>query len=525
MLSNYLGATVALTADLALINANVKTMNPRQPLAQAIAIIKNRILKVGTNQEIKKLIAKNTKVVSLDGKTIVPGLIDTHIHVADFGRCQMWLDLSGAHSIKTLQSLLKEKAKQIPPGKWIVGRGWNENCFKEKRLLTLSDLDTAAPDNPVILYHGAVYACVVNSKALAVAGVTSKTAVPLGGIIDKTETGELFGVFRGSATNMIWQVVPEPSLEELANTTAVACQKIVESGITSVNWIILQEKELTLIQTLHKQGKLPFRVNVIVPFEFLNLVSRFASNDPLWLRLGGVIIFTDGYLDSKTAALIKPYNDDPNNIGKMLCTQQELATSVEQVLTYGLQPVIHAMGDRAIDKALNVIEQFPKEVRFRIEQAAVLSSQLVHRLKNHNIVVSVQPTMVPTEFKVWSATKSLGVMRANWLHPFKTLLNEGIKVAGGSDCPMEPLNPLLGMQETIVRESTPEQSLTFEEALGMYTLGAAYCSCEENVKGSIEEGKLADLTVLSSDLSAMEKKKIKDIKVEMIIVDGKVIIP
>jgi predicted amidohydrolase YtcJ len=243
----------------------------------------------------------------------------------------------------------------------------------------------------------------------------------------------------------------------------------------------------------------------------------------LKLRLGGAIIFNDGYLDSKSAALIQPYSDDPNNNGKLLLGQKELAVCVAQVLASGLQPVIHAMGDMAVDTALSVIEISSKNVRFRIEQAAVLNSDLVKRLGAQDVVVSVQPKMVPTEFTVWSATKHLGVERAKWLHPLKNLLNEGIKVAAGSDCPMEPLNPFLGMQEAVLREMYPEQRLSVEEALRMYTLDAAYCSGEENIKGSIEEGKLADLTVLSTDPADVPTDKIKDIQVAMTIVDGKVV--
>ncbi len=511
-----------MLADTAFIDANIKTMNPRQPLAQAVAIKQNRILKVGTNQEIDQLIGKETKVISLKGKTMVPGLIDTHIHVADFGRCLMWLDLSSAQSIAELQSLLKEKAKQTSSGKWIVGRGWNENHLKEKRLLTLGDLDAAAPDNPVILYHGAAFICAANSKALSIAQVTIQTSTPNGGTIDKTAAGELTGIFRDSATNLIWQAVAEPTLEELTDAAAVACQKILEAGITSVDWIILSEQELPLIQALHEQGKFPIRVNVIVPCEFLKAAGNFRSSDNLRMRLGGAIIFVDGYLDSKTAALMQPYSDDPDNQGKMNCTEKELAVLVSQVLELGLQPVIHAMGDKAIDATLTAIEQSPKKVRFRIEQAAVLNRHLVSRLKAQDVVVSVQPRMVPTEFEVWSALKHLGAERASWLHPIKTLLNAGIKVAGGSDCPMEPLNPLLGIQDAITRKSFPEQQLTVEEALRMYTLDAAFCSCEEDVKGAIEEGKLADLTVLSADPNTNEPGKIKDIKVEMTIIDGKI---
>jgi predicted amidohydrolase YtcJ len=512
-----------LPADLALINANIRTMNPLQPVVQAVAITKNRIVKVGSNQEINQLIGKSTNVVSLDGKTVIPGLIDTHIHVADFGRCLMWLDLCSAQSIGDVQALLKQKAKQTPSGKWIIGRGWNENNFTEKRLLTLGDLDEAAPENPIILYHGAAYTCAANTKAIAIAGVTKQTVASLGGSIDKSATGALTGIFRGNATNLVWKAVVAPTAEELADATALACQNIVAAGITTVDWIILSENELYLIQTLHKQGKLPVRVNIIVPYEFLKAVSGFMSNDPLRLRMGGVIIFVDGYLDSKTAALTEPYSDDPNNKGKLLLNPNELAVWVAQVVALGLQPVIHAMGDRAVESALNVIERSAEKVRFRIEQAAVLNRDLVKRLGTQDIVVSVQPKMVPTEFTTWSATEHLGGQRAKWLHPLKTLLNEGIRVAGGSDCPMEPLNPLLGMQEAVVRESYPEQRLTVEEALRMYTLDAAYCSGEEKIKGSIEEGKLADLTVLAADPADVPTDKIKDIQVNLTIIDGKVV--
>ena len=513
-----------LSADLAFINANVRTMNPSQPVAQAVAIRKNKIVKVGTNQEINQLIGKGTKVISLDGKTVVPGLIDTHIHVADFGRCLLWLDLTSAESIKELQSLLKEKAKQTTAGKWIIGRGWNHNRFKEKRLPNLSDINVAAPDNPVILYHESAMICAVNSKALALAGVTGQTVVPLGGTIDKNlQTGELTGILRDSATNLVWQVVPEPTENELLDAAVLACQKIAEAGVTSVHWLVLSENELSIIQKLHAEGKLLVRVNVIVPDVLLKETIGFQSTDSLMLHVGGAVIATDGYLDSKTAALLQPYSDDPNNNGRLLCTPEELAVSVTRVLGVGLQPVIHAMGDKAVDTALRVIEQTASAngVRFRIEQAAVLNKELIKRLKVQKVVVTVQPKVIATEFAVWSATERLGE-RAKWLHPLKTLLKEGVKVAGGSDCPMEPLSPLLGMQEAVLRASFPEQRLTVEEALRMYTVDAAYCSGEENVKGSIEDGKLADLTVLSSDLLAVPTNEIEDVNVEMTIIDGKV---
>jgi hypothetical protein len=521
-----LGENCRLSADLALINANVRTMNPSQPLAQAVAVTENRIVKVGTNQDINPLIGKSTRVISLNGKTVIPGLIDTHIHVADFGRCLLWLDLTSVYSIEELQCLLSDKAKQTPAGKWIIGRGWNQTRFKEKRLPTVSDLNEASPNNPVILYHEAAMICAVNSKALTLAGVTEQTAVPSGGAIDTNPlTGEPTGILRDTATSLIWQVVPEPTADELLEASALACQKIVEAGITSVHWILLSQNELPMIQRLHTERKLPIRVNVIVPYEFLKETIDFQSTDNSMLNLGGVVISTDGYLDSKTAALMQPYSDEPSNSGATLLTEQELAASVGRVLSLGLQPVIHAMGDKAIDTALKVIEQTAstKGVRFRIEQAAVLNGELIKRLKAEKIVVSVQPTVIAAEFAVWSAATRLGVERAKWLHPLKTLLKEGVKVAGGSDCPMEPLSPLVGVREAVLRRSFPEQRLTVEEALRLYTVDAAYSSGEENVKGSIEYGKAADLTILSNDPLAAQPDQLGDISVETTIIDGKMV--
>ena len=524
-----LGKSSDLSADLALINANVRTMNPSQPVAEAVAISKNKIAKVGTNQEINQLIGKDTRVISLNGKTVLPGLIDTHIHVADFGRCLLWLDLTSAGSIKELQSLLKERAKKTPAGKWIVGRGWNQNRFKEKRPPKLSDLNSAAPDNPVILYHESAMICAVNSKALELAGVSKQTVTPLDGTIEKyPATGELTGILRGSATNLVWKAVPEPTEDELLEATALACQKIAEAGLTSVHWLVLAENELSIIQKLHEEGRLPLRVNVIIPEVLLEKTVDFKTIDNSMLRVGGAVIAVDGYLASKTAALFQPYSDEPAKNGSLLCMQEAMKASVARILAAGFQPVIHAMGDKAVDAALKVIEQSSKRqlgkaVRFRIEQAAVLNKELIEHLRTQKVIVSVQPRVIASEFSVWSATEHLGVERARWLYPLKTLLEEGVRVVGGSDCPMEPLNPLLGMQEAMMREEFSEQRISVEEALRMYTVDAAYSSGEENVKGSIGEGKLADLTILTCDPLMIQQKKIKDINIEMAIIDGRVV--
>jgi predicted amidohydrolase YtcJ len=512
-----------------LVGGNILTMNPSQPRVEAVAVRGDRIARVGTSTEISQLVGKDTKVISLNGKTVVPGFIDTHIHVADFGRLLTWIDLTGARSIKDMQKSLRKRVQKTPKEKWIMGRGWNQNVFAEKRLPTRFDLDVVSPDNPVVFYHQCEKVCVVNTKALKMADVTKQTRSPPDGVIDKdAETGELTGVLRENATNLIWTVVPEPNEEELVEAAGLACERIVAAGVTSVHWMVLSSIEISVIRKLFAQNRLPLRVYMIIPVNLLDNIVGFESNDDSALKVSGAVISADGYLSARTAALFQPYNDDPASRGKLLCTQDEMNGLAVKILKMGLQLVIHAMGDRAVDAALTTIEHASnavsmKDFRSRIEQAAVLNEALIERIKKQKVVVSVQPRVIASEFSVWSANEHLGPGRARLLFPLKTLLKEGVIVVGGSDCPMEPLGPLLGVQAAVTREFFPEERITVDEALRIYTVDAAYSSGEENVKGSLVEGKLADLVVLSRDPGKVSVNEIGDIAVEMTIVGGKVV--
>jgi predicted amidohydrolase YtcJ len=505
-------------------------MNPSQPCAEAVAVKDGKIVKVGTNEEINQLVGETTKVIRLNGKTVVPGFIDTHIHVADFGRLLMWIDLSNADSIKEVQNRLKEHVQTSPKGKWLLGRGWNQTCFAEKRLPTRFDLDVVSPDHPVVFYHQSGQVAVVNSKALESAGVTRLTPVPDGGAVDQdSATGELTGVLRDNATNLIWNAIPEPSEDELVEAAGLACQKIVEAGVTSVHWMVLSPVELKIIQKLHAQNKLPMRVYVVVPADLLDNIKPFQPTGDSALKIGGAVVSADGYLASKTAALFKPYTDGSAN-GKLLCTQEEMKTTAAKILKMGFQLVIHAMGDKAVEAALTTIEQVSqktprKDTRNRIEQAAVLNQQLISRIQKLGVIVSVQPLVVASEFSVWSAAENLGAERARWLYPLKTLIETGIRVVGGSDCPMEPLSPLMGIQAAVTRTAFPEEQVTVDAALRMYTVDAAYSSNEEKVKGSIERGKVADLTVLFDNPKMVPPEEVGKIKVEMSFVGGKLVYP
>ena len=516
-----------MSADLVLINGKVLTMNLVQPFAEAVAVKGDKIVKVGTNEEINQLVRKSTKVIRLNGKAVIPGFIDTHIHVTDFGRLLSWLDLTNVKSIEELRESVKKRAEKMPKGRWVLGRGWNEARFDDRRLPNRSDLDEVSPDNPVVLYHETAQVCLVNTKALELASVTTKTSAPKGGAVDKdAETDEPTGILRDNATNLIWQKIPEPDAEELLEATAFACEKIIEAGVTSVHWMVLSPIEISIAQKLRAQKRFPIRINLIIPANLLDAIQDFRTEDSSALHIGGAVIAADGYLAAKTAALSQPYSDDMALSGQLLSTPEEMNTTATKILKAGLQLVIHAMGDKAVDIALTTIESLPnlassKNSRVRLEQAAVLNQKLIKRMKKQKVTVSVQPLVVASEFSVWHAMEHLGAKRARWLYPLKTLLKNGTHIVGGSDSPMEPLSPVRGIQALVTRENFSGERVNVDEALRMYTIDAAYSSGEEKIKGSIEEGKLADLTVLSRNPLTAKRNKIKEINVEMTIVNGR----
>jgi predicted amidohydrolase YtcJ len=507
-----------MSADLVLLEGKVLTMNPHQPCAEAVAVKNNLITKIGTNTAVSQLIGKETKVIHLNGKTVLPGFIDTHIHVSDFGKLLTWLNLENAKSIKEIQSCLSQRIKQIAKRKWVIGRGWDQDRLAEKRMPTRFDLDAFSPDNPVVLYHQSGQVCVVNSKALEQAGIKEHVST---GTVRNPQTGEPTGILRDDATNLVWQVIPELSEEELYQATCMALEKVVQAGVTSIHWIVLSPVEIPIIQKLRSQNKLGLRIYVIMPSSLLDQALSAGLN------VGGVLIFADGYLAARTAALLESYNDNPAEKGQLLCSKPDMTKLVKKIRANGFDLIIHAVGDKAVDAALTVIEEIGessgKSLRSRIEQAAVLNYELIERMKKLQVTVSVQANVVASEFKVWSAVERLGAKRARMLFPVKTLLKNDVRVVGGSDCPMEPLNPLLGIQASVSRGVFSEEQVSVEDALCMYTINAAYASSEENIKGSIEAGKLADFTVLSVDPKVVSPDKISEIKVEMTIIGGQVV--
>jgi len=508
-------------ADLVLLNGNVLTMNPFKPKAQAIAIKDDKIVKVGRNAEIKEEIGKDTRVIDLKGRTVVPGFIDTHAHCDLFGRSLTWIDLRDVRSIKEMLEKLKKRVQETPKGKWILGYGWTEGCLEEGKNPTRWDLDKVSSDNPVFFLSASGHSCVMNSKALELKGIIKEAITSLNVQIDiDPQTGEPSGILR----EIDYDYIPEPSEEQLTEAYRLAFQKFVEVGVTSVH-LMVNSVDVRVIQKLYARGELPLRVYLMFPVKYidsliaLGLSSGFGDN---MVKVGSIKVFVDGSLEAHTAALYDSYNDEVTK-GITLYSQEELNTLVMKAHKAHLQLAIHAIGDKAIDMALtaieNALEQSPRRNhRHRIEHAYVLNEKLIRRMRMLGVIASMQPYDIPP----WIIDR-LGPTRARWVHPFKTLLKEGITITGSSDCPVCPPNPLLGIYASVARKFSPKERITIDDALRMYTLNAAYASFEENTKGSIETGKLADLTILSHDPHKVPPTRIKDITVEMTIVGGRVV--
>jgi predicted amidohydrolase YtcJ len=517
-----------LNAKLAILNAKVITLNSKRPKAEAVAMQYGKIIAVGSNEEIRRYVDNETKVVDAQKRTVVPGFIDCHVHMTGFGRSLQDLDLRNAKSIKEMQRKLREYAEKNPEKSWISGGRWDQEKFVERRFPTRWDLDAALPDKPIFLTRVCGHAAVVNTKALQLANITKETAIE-GGKIDLDETtGEPNGILHENALELVWKAIPKPSIKELEDTCLLACRKAVEAGLTGVHWIVDSEGEIRTIQKLWSEGKLPLRVYLGISAELLDelvslgLITGFGNDK---VKIGFVKIFADGSLGARTAALKQPYSDKPETSGMILCTQKKLNRLVLKAHRAGLQLGIHAIGDRAIETVLKAflkaLREFPRENhRYRIEHCSVLNPKLIRQMKRLGLIASVQPHFIISDF--WVAER-VGNARARWVYPFKTLVHEGLVVASGSDCPVEPISPLLGICAAVSRKSYAEESLTLEEALRTYTLNAAYASFDENKKGTIEVGKFADLTILSDDLDTVSPEKIKEVMVEMVLVNGEIV--
>jgi predicted amidohydrolase YtcJ len=507
-----------------LLNGNIVTLDESRPSAQAIAVYGDRIVAVGESGETQLLAGPETSRIDLRGATVLPGFIDTHVHLIEYGLSLSQLDLRNVRGIEELKKLVSSKARQASP--WVLGLGWDQEKFSEKRYPHRQDLDEPSPDKPVMLRRVCGHICVVNSKALEIAHVDSRTSDPEGGVIDRDTAGEPTGILRETAVELIERKIPDPTLEDYENATLAACQRAAEAGLTSVHCILDSELELRALLRLRKKGQLSIRFYVLIPASHLKSARQLGLSTGFgdeWIRLGAVKIFTDGSLGARTAALKTPYTDDPSNRGVTIYTQEQLDQIIQEAEDSDFQIAVHAIGDRAIGMLLESVTKpksiaHARDLRPRIEHASVLNLELIKRLKEQELIVTVQPHFVVSDF--WTEER-LGPERTRLTYPFSSLLKAGLMVVGSSDCPVEPLTPLSGIGAAVDRQG-PE-ALRVEDAVALYTRNAAYASFEENLKGSITPGKYADLVILERDPRKISPSKISEIAVLMTMVGGKIV--
>jgi hypothetical protein len=471
--------------------------------------------------------------------TVILGFIDAHTHFILMGvRSLTTLDLSGTRSIAEVVEHVGARLAKLPEGTWLTGHGWDESGWPEKRYPNKKDLDPVSPDNPVVLtpYYGHMVS--VNTRALELARIDGDTTDPPGGEVDKDPaTGEPTGILRDGVIGLIDAVRPPTTKEESLKGLQKACEIALSWGCTSVHELGVGATELSTYQTALEEGLLRVRAYVmptarvdermIEALEALGLRTGFGDE---FLRIGSAKMYIDGSMGARTAVFSEPYADDPQTTGLFAITPEELRKRVSRAHRAGLQVAIHSIGDRAIEESLDAIEaaleEHPrKNHRHRIEHCEVLRGDQIPRIRALGVVPSMQPNFAGE----WGQPggmyeQRLGPERLRHINPYRSLLDEGIRIAFGSDCgycPPWPFNPVYGLWAA-VNNPIEESRITLEEAVRCYTLEAAYASFEEGIKGSIEPGKLADVAILSEDLTSIPPKDIRDVRVDLTMIDGRV---
>jgi hypothetical protein len=508
---------------------------------EAVAAFHGRILYVGDRDVARNVFPKGIEpeVIDLGGKAAIPGFTDSHLHLMSLGLGFRHIRLDDVTSIAELKARVKARAGTAGPGEWVLGRGWDQDYFRERRYPTRKDLDEAAGDRPVYLTRGCGHLAVLSSKALEVAGITRDTPDPPGGVIDRDMYGEPTGVLRESAQGLARDKVPQPSREALEDSTKEAMKHLLSKGITTIHpndGHAGFQGTMEVYRNAHADG-IPLRVYWDMPFDFLPELAdtplRTGDGDD-YLRIGAVKIFADGSLGGRTAALEEPYSDDPRNSGILVIPEETLKEHVYAAHVLGMQVAVHAIGDKATRLSIEAIAEAQsrlprKPLRHRLVHVQILSAFLITEMRRVGVVADVQPKFLTTDMR-WAQDR-VGTQRMRSSYSWHTMLKAGIPLAGGSDCPVEPADPLFGIYAAVTRKDMdgnpkgafyPNERVTLEEAVRMFTLGGSYAAFQEDQKGTLEPGKLADFVVLSEDLFRVAPDDIKDLEVLMTVVGGEV---
>jgi predicted amidohydrolase YtcJ len=530
--------------DLVVVNGNIYTVNEKQPHAEAFAVRDQRIAFVGSTADVQKLRSANTRVIDLGGKTIVPGLTDSHCHIFGIGEREMWLNFEGTHSLQDFLAKVKERVSRTEKGKWITGRGWIETFWKPAEFPSRQDLDKVAPDNPVFLTRADGHASVVNSAALKIAKIDKNTPNPFGGQISKTN-GEPNGMLLDNAQDLAAKHIPKPTEAEREQALLLGINREIGLGWCEIQNAGSDKEDSKLIKKAFADGKIKIR--------FINAVYGPGEDAQNFLAAGPTInafnhhftqrtikIIFDGALGSRGAALLKPYNDAPDASGFLTERPEELRPLFEEALRRGIQVETHAIGDRANRMILDLYEQAFKAVpadqrkirepRWRVEHAQIVDPTDIPRFAKLGVIPSMQPSHAISD--LFFAPARLGMDRLADAYPWQSFLKSGCIIAGGSDAPVERGEPMIEFYAAVARKSIkgesgqgwhPEQTVSREQALKMFTIWPAHAAFEEKDKGSIEVGKLADFTVFSNDIMKIPESEILKTRCAMTVIGGEVV--
>lgn len=533
-------------ADLVFKNGNIYTVNERQPKAAAVAIKGDRIVFVGSNREAQKYVGKRTRVVDLNGKTMVPGMTDAHHHLSGVGFREMTLNLEGVTSLEEFLAKVKARVDQTWPGQWVTGRGWIETFWKPPVFPTRWDLDKIAPNNPVFLDRADGHGAVANSAALKLAEVDKNTPNPFGGEISKDkQSGEPNGMLLDAAQGLVQRHIPGTTIAEAERAIVLGVKRDIELGWTQVQDAGGSYAEVALFRKLYRDGKIKLRI-----YKALSAPGREAqqlfSEGPIIgehghrLTVRTVKLYVDGSLGSRSAALLEPYSDKPDTSGFLTIKEEELRPFLEEALRKGVQIETHAIGDRGnrfildeYEKAMNAVARAEwkiKSPRWRVEHSQIVNPADIPRFARLGVIPSMQPSHAIGDLHF--APSRLGVTRLAGAYAWQSFIKSGSIVPAGSDAPVERGEPMIEFYAAVARKDQkgfsgegwhPEEAVSREQALKMLTIWPAYAAFEETLRGSVEVGKLADFTILSGDIMKIPEAEILKTRCMMTVIGGEIV--
>ncbi len=524
--------------DTLIRKGKIYTLKEEGDLVEALAIDKGKIIFAGSKDESQKYIA--SEIVDLGGKTVISGMGDSHLHLYAYCQNKALINLESVKSMDALIQTIRARALETEKGRWLKGVGFDQNKYPESRLPNRWDLDKISREHPIVIRRCCLHVMVANSLAIEMASITEEDIKKFDGLIELDDRGEMTGIFREAATSIFDDIVPDPLSEAEVKQKIMleVFDEMVSKGITIIHtysaniWNYFED--IDTYRLLESEGKLPIRIIVNLDELFENDGINWDDNPYIKVKYGSYKLFTDGSLGARTAALMEPYSDDKDNYG-ILVDRHKLYNELLEAYSRGLQPAIHAIGDRAIQLCLDAIEYAIdkcgydiKRKPFRIINAQLVNQKQLKRMKELPVVLDIQPIFLCTDL-YWVDSR-LGSKRVDWAYMWKTLMENGIIMAGGSDCPVESFDPIKGIHAAVTRKDFngfpkdgwhPEEKLSVYQAICLFSKNIAYMTGDEDILGTLEEGKYADFVVLDKDPFTIEPDNLKDIKVLATYVAGK----